>query len=44
MHMVSLGSLLRLREAYLLVGPVWWAQTQQAEDCPLGKTLRCLEL
>ena len=34
MHTANLGSLLRLREACTPVGPVWWAPTQQAEDCP----------
>lgn len=34
MHMENLGSLLGLREACMPVDPVWWAQTQQAEDRP----------
>lgn len=34
MHMENLGSLLGLREACVPVDPVWWSQTQQAEDRP----------
>lgn len=34
MHMENLGSLLGLREAGVPVDPVWWSQTQQAEDRP----------